>query len=412
MSALKQRLPDVATALVIALCAIWYYHANIAHQITGLAGPSDFSEYYRAAQSILNGRSPYENPAWFYPPLTAFLIAPFALTDYHTARWIWFVLCQASLLAAGFLLWRAAGRGRLLLCCVACVWAFGGSTRETFTNGQISPLLVLLLVLAYTQRSMQQGVFTGIGFAVKYIPGIVAFAILLNRGRRALAAFAAVALIAVLVPWGVLALAFSGPRTPSKAHYWMGTPAAFNWSIPGVVLRVLDRPAPGHRLPYNWEFGNVAADLHPLPRTHELLSVAAALAVLLTGVIILTVISGGALDDRQLPWAMIALVSLSLAAMPVSWFHYQILQYPGLALLLAHSLRERAWTIAACTVVCAALLNPLPVAALDHWTAAPPATLYLWTSVAPAACLGVFALALRNVRRKGSARAPIPSAPS
>jgi hypothetical protein len=103
---------------------------------------------------------------------------------------------------------------------------------------------------------------------------------------------------------------------------------------------------------------------------------------------------------------MIALVSLSLAAAPVCWSHYQVLQYPGIALLLASSIRLRAWRTTAAVVLCFLLLHRLPENALIHyhgehpdWTAASPLTLYLWTSVTPLACLGLFGLALSHVKR-------------
>jgi hypothetical protein len=112
------------------------------------------------------------------------------------------------------------------------------------------------------------------------------------------------------------------------------------------------------------------------------------------------------LNREQLPWALAGLVSLSLAAAPVCWSHYQLLQYPGVAMMLASSIRLRAWPSAAATAVCFALTYPLPELFLHRyydahraWTAASPATLYLWPAAAPLACLGLFALALVHVRR-------------
>ena len=374
---------QIVTVLILIVCAVWYYKANIRRQITGLAGASDFSEYYRAARDVLSGRSPYENPAWFYPPITAFLIAPFALTDYLTARWIWFVLSHLFFLAAGWLLWRLGGRGYVTACCVAGVWAFGGAAGEMFMNGQISAVLVLLLVVAYTRES---GFAVGLGFAVKYIPGVLAVALFFKRNWRALVAFAWVTVIGVVVPWLVLWFGFGGANAPGKARYWMGTPATYNWSIPAIVLRVLDPPR-GGQVPYNWRFGNVAAEMHPLPGYQAWLSVGTSAAVLLGGVLLLRGRVKG-------PWPMIALMSLSLASAPVCWFHYQVLQYPGLALLLADSVRRRAWALATFVVICGALLYQVPVAALIDSSA-----VYVWTSVTPVACLGLFGLAtVRSAR--------------
>ena len=370
---------QIVTALILVLCAVWYYKANVRRQITGLAGPSDFSEYYRAARDVLSGVSPYENPAWFYPPLTALLLAPFALTDYVSARWIWFVLSHVFLLSAAWLLWRLGGRGYVLACCIAVVWAFGGAAGEMFMNGQISAVLVLLLVLAYT---LESGVAIGVGFALKYIPGVLAVVLLFKRRWRALWTFVFVGVAGVLVPWLV-----AGGNGPAKARYWMGTPATYNWSFPAIVLRVLDPPR-GGLLPYNWQFGNVAADMHPLPSWQAWLSVATAAGVLLIGMAVLRNRATG-------PWPMIALMSISLAAAPVCWFHYQVLQYPGLALLMADGIRRRAWWWTTFVVICGALLYQIPVAALKATTSA----VYVWTSVAPVACLGLFGLATARSSR-------------
>ena len=371
-----------------------------------LSHESDFTVYYRAATAILNGQSPYENPAYFYPPVVAFLMAPFALTDYVTARWIWFLLSHGFLLSAGWLLWRAAGRGRMALCSIAGVWAFGGAARETLDVGQMGPLLVLIIVIAYTQRAQLREIAVGIGFVLKYIPGVLALALILNR-RRAMVTLAWVTLLGVVLPWLVLLWAFPGEKAPVSGHYWMGTPDMFSWSIPSVVLRILDPYTRGASLPHNWEFGHEAALLQLAPALRWI-SVSAAIVTLSAGIVALLLVCRGRLSREQMPWAMIGLVSLSLAAAPVCWTHYQILQYPGVALLLIHSIHLRAWRMTAVVIACFALAYQFPQAALTNyydqhggWTDVSPAMLYTWTSVPAFACLGLFGLALWNVKIAG-----------
>src|SRR5690242_4924244 len=152
MKVLRRHGADILTTVVVALCCFWYVKENVLRYTGRLADPSDFIHYHQAARAILHGRSPFGDPEYVYPPLIGFLMAPFGLTDYVTARWIWFLLSHAFLLAAAWLLWRAAGRGRIALCSIAGVWAFGGAAGESLSLGQIGPLLVLVLVLAYTQR--------------------------------------------------------------------------------------------------------------------------------------------------------------------------------------------------------------------------------------------------------------------
>jgi hypothetical protein len=134
------------------------------------------------------------------------------------------------------------------------------------------------------------------------------------------------------------------------------------------------------------------------------LSAGIAAGVLLAGLAALVTVCRGRLNGAQAPWAAAALISLSVAASPISWNHYQILQYPGLALLLCSAVRRRRWLLGACTVVLGALLYQIPREVLrayyvqhSGWSAASPATLYIWTSVTPVAALLLFGLLLRQL---------------
>jgi hypothetical protein len=400
-----QRFGSIFCAVIVALCALIYVRTNIVQPIPKLAGPSDFYAYFHAAEDILHGRSPYSDPVFFYPPLLAFLMVPLALLDYVTARWIWFVLSHLFLIGAGWLLWRDMGGGCIALCCIASVWALGGVIDETLRQGQLSPLLVFLLVIAYTHRGRLGGAFAGLGFALKYFPGIITLPLLLGRRWRALAASAVVALAGVLLPWLVILAFFAGAKAPVSATYWMGTPSMFSWSVPSVVLRLLTPITRGAPFPPDWEFGNVAATLH-LGHRLEWISVATSCTVLVIGVMALAVVCHGRLNGRQIPWAMAGLVALGLAVAPVSWTHYQLLQYPGVAMLLIAAIRRRCWWLALATAGSFALIYQLPERFLigyrdthHGWTTASPVTLYFWTSVPPFASLAIFALALVMTRR-------------
>ena len=90
--------------------------------------------------------------------------------------------------------------------------AFGSAFKETLDVGQLSPILVLSLVIAYSSRSNFQDGAVGMGFALKYIPGVLAAALILHRGWRAFLAFAGMATLAVLIPWGLLLWVFMGAR--------------------------------------------------------------------------------------------------------------------------------------------------------------------------------------------------------
>jgi hypothetical protein len=112
------------------------------------------------------------------------------------------------------------------------------------------------------------------------------------------------------------------------------------------------------------------------------------------------------LQARQVPLASAALIALALAASPVCWTHYQVMQYPGVALLLTHAAREKLWGLLAAGTTAAAFLYPIPVAVLrayfernNAWPNS-PAVMYFWTSVPVAASLLLFVLMTRELTPK------------
>ena len=390
--------------LCLAYCAVYYVKVNVADLLPSITdSPCDFTHYYRVSRCVIAAQSPYTDPEHIYPPTLAFLLTPVALTDYMTARWLWFWGSQAFLLLAAFLTWRALGRGPAAACSVACVWALTGPAAENFVLGQLGPLLVLLLVLVYWRAAATQGAAVAAGFSLKLLPGVLAIVPLLRRDWRAVAALITVTIVLVLVPAAVIAHWKTGPAFPGHADYWMGSPALLNWSLPAIALRAADPPVSPARVPVNWESGNLTRRLH-LPRGQRWLSAGIGAGLLLAGLAALLAVSRGKLNAAQAPWASAALISLSVAASPVSWSHYQILQYPGLALLLCHAVRQRRWRIGVGTVVLGALLYRIPAEVLfDYharyagWSAASPATLYIWTSVTPIAALVLFGMLLRQL---------------
>lgn len=391
-------------AAILAACALWYSFANVVQAARLVAiSPSDFIHYHRAASLLLQGRSPFAGPDFNYPPLIAILLAPLGWFSYDAARWIWFAFSHACLWTAAWICWRGVGADRAAALSVALVWAFGGAVQENLVLGQAGPPLVLLLAIAFTRSSATRGVAAGAGFALKFIPGILVAALLLRRDRRALAGFALAALLLAALPWTLIATQSRDAAAPNRMDYWMGTPAVLNWSLPAVMLRISDPLTPSGRLPYLWEFGNYLPNFRLQPRP-VLLSLGTAIALLAVGLAALAIVSRRRLSSAQMPAAMAGLIALALAASPVCWSHYQILQYPGVAVLLCAALRARAGILTASIALCAALLYTLPVTILrayvdryGGWTAASPATLYVWTSVAPLASLALCCLALRQV---------------
>jgi hypothetical protein len=270
----------------------------------------------------------------------------------------------------------------------------------------------LLLALAYTRRGWRQGIALGLGTAIKLLPGVAGLAILLAavgkrrpmRGTIVAAALSAVLLIAV--PW-LFVFRLDGPKFPAKGEFFSGTPAILSWSLPSAVLRALDSPRNGGPLPRNWYVGNNLMELQ-LPPWQKEISLAVAFVTFAVGVVVLAIATRGRLDAARLPLAMAASLSLGLAAAPLSWGHYQVMQYPAVALLLCHVVRLHLWRRAAATVVCGAFLYPLPVAVLtayyrhrgNSWEPAAPVTLHFWMSVTAVASLALFGLLIAEIRRE------------
>lgn len=395
---------EVAAQLLIGACIAWYLIANVWRVIPAIPkSPSDFSVYYRAGHALRQGASPFLQLEYDYPPLIAFLAAPLTLLNYIAARWVWFLFSQACLLLAAWWMWRALGSDRIAASSALIVWALGGAIAENLSLGEAGPLLVLVFAAAYTRKGIKQGAYIGFGAALKFIPAVLATALALRRDRRAIGGLAAGILGFLILPWLVFQYGLSGPMAPRTTGYWMGTPAILSWSLPSAVLRAMDPPKRGSHLPPAWEYGNATTEIAKPER--GLVSAAVAASTLGVGLLALLWISRGTLNANQSPFAMAGLLSLSLAAAPICWTHYQVMQYPGLALLLCTAWRRHSWVRLSSIVVLGACLYQLPVGVLTDyyrqhagWTADSPAILYFWTTLTPIASLALFALFLWEVR--------------
>ncbi len=378
-------------------CVFLYVRETIVRVVPALAGPSDFLVYQQGAVQVVNGNSPFTAVRYFYPPLLALLLTPIARLDYVVGRWLWFLFSQLCLLGSAWLLWRFLGRDWTAACIIALVWATGGAAFENLYLGQLGPQLLLLFVLAYTRTGWFQGSALGLAAALKVFPGLAAAALLLAPSRRAFVSFIVAAAALSAIPWIIVVAALSGPRKPVGESFVAGTPAILSWSLPSVALRALDPPREGMPFPRNWEIGNDAPSLQ-LPLRDRVVSLSVAAVTFFGGTALVFFTTRGRLSSAGVPWAMAAFVALSLASLPYAWTHYQLFQYPAVAMLLCYLWRSRRWGLGAFVLVCGALLYPLPVAVLRRyyeqrggsWAPAAPVTLFFWTSVAPLASLALF----------------------
>jgi hypothetical protein len=373
---------------------------------------ADFRNYYDAAVHLLAGLSPYEVKGFDYPPLTALIAVPVAWLPYPEARVVWLVANWLGLVAAGFLLVRILGSDRRALLAVAACWALSGTVAENLVLGQVNPLLLLLVVLAWWGVSRGNrgvaAVAIGLATALKLWPAVLLIAVAAFHWRRA-AAGAAAALIFLALSWLPI-LGLPPPHAPARTGYWLGNPALLNFSLPAVALRLADPPTPGQTLPLSWRNGNDSLAFQLPPRQGILSAGLAGILLALGGASLLWVARSGDGGGGQavLP-ALAAAVSLALVASPISWYHYQLLQFPGLALLArrwADRPAARPWWLARLLglAVLAAGLTWTQVIGVGRyvdrfgWTDQAPGWLWLASSLVPVLALVHFALQVREIR--------------
>jgi hypothetical protein len=405
--------------VVLVLAATSYVYLGWIAVWPYVARPeSDFVNYFQAARAIVEGRSPFSVPGFDYPPLLAIVVLPLVPLGLEGARWAWFCLGHACLLAAAGLMWRKLGADRAALLAVALVWGVGGTIAENLALGQLNPLLLVLVVLSV--GSVRGGAVPssaiGVATALKLWPGVLLVRDAITGSLRRSLQAALITLGLVVVPMLGVATLLPPPSSPPHAGYWMGTPALNNLSFPGTVLRILDAPKSGAALPQAWIRGNDPAWL-VLSVQQRVVSVGVAVIGLALGLILVFVSlrrRGAAQPDPALLTG--ALVALALAWAPLCWYHYRLLHFVGAAAICSGGLRRRRWSIVGATFL-ALVVATWTALAMDRlyigvfgWTAAVPTALWLLTSIVPFAdltlavlCVHASFATMHNERRSPAA---------
>lgn len=374
---------------------------------------SDFSAYWGAAGQLIRGLSPYTHVTYIYPPVLAILVSPLALLSYVLARRVFFVASVLVLLAAAALLARKqTGWKRLWpLCSLAVI----GSLSENLVLGQVQPLLLLLVVVAFLAASRRrqgiEGAALGLAAAIKLWPVLLLVSPATGRRWRALGVAAVVA--AVGISSTPLVGLLPGPTVPSATDYVFGTPAVLNGSVPGLATRWASRPAPGERTPESWYRAGGAPQTLVLSPPQRAAGAAAAAITLLGGLAVLA--AGGLLGThsrseeelRVLRWC--GVLTLALLVVPVSWYHYQLLQWLtltiGVPVLWRHARGLAAG--AALAVLAASWTAPTIVklaVGAGGWAGASPGRLFAASLVIPTA--GVVTLTILAVGARRVVKSP------
>jgi hypothetical protein len=382
----------VVWLLGVLLLGVYLYRNGMMVWPFLFRSAGDFIHFHAAGRALLQGESPYAE--WLaYPPLMPLLMAPFGALDLQAARIAWFLVSHACILGAALLLWRPLGADTAAFAAIAAVWALGGAAQETLGLGQVTPLLLLLVAWAFrtdSARPERSAAALGLAAAVKLWPGLLLAADLRPGRRRALLIGIGTAALGIAIPLVLLMTLAPPPWTPRNAGFWMGTPAPLNVSLPATALR-LTYERNGEEIPEDWQAGT-----HPrieLPAWRQAVTAGTAAATLLLGLLLVPVF-------RSRLHLLAALVALALLASPISWYHYQMMQFPGLALLTAEALRSRAWgRLAGVTALEFALTRSEFRDLLAGWPMLPGIVLVLMGAV-------LFVVLLNEGRRPSTGPAP------
>lgn len=361
---------------------------------------SDFAAYWGAARQLDAGRSPYLESAYLYPPATAVLCLPLARLPYVWARRAWFVLSLLAVVAAWALLTRTVGGLDRPGLVVGAVLAVVGTLSENLVLGQLQPLLLLLLVGAHwaARRRLEvlEGVLLGLAAGLKLWPALLALVPVTARRWRAVGVTVAVAGSLVVGGWS-LATALPGPSRPAGGDFLFGTPSVFSAGAVGVALRSLSVPAATEPIPSRWYRAGGHLQTLRLSGLDMGVGATVALLALVVGLAALAgtgLLSGG--PGAEGP-RFASLLTLALLALPVSWYHYQLLQVVTLVLLLEWWWpRQRAAAVAAVALVLAASWSVATAVAayvaVFGWGPGPAWLLVAAALTAPVALAGLLAV--------------------
>jgi alpha-1,2-mannosyltransferase len=403
------RPPVLRSAALLAFLILVYFFVQVLFVLPGLqAKLSDFSTFfYPAARAVLAGRSPYSVVGLNYPPLLPFVLVPLALLPSAGARLIWFALSHVFVAAAGIRMWRVLGGGWCGALAITGACATSGALFADLGEGQVNTLLLLLVVLALWPMAARPGhgpSALGVAIALKLWPGVILVGEALRCRWRAIARACGVALIFLLLPWLFVAAVLLGPTVPRRTDFWAGSPGALNGSLPGVALRLLDRPKRGAPLPEQWVAAH-SVETFELTRPQAAISLGVAVVLFGVGTAALARMNRlGALASLA-PLLGAAFIALTLVSAPVVWPHYHVLQIPGVAMLGERFIRRRSWHwllflgVATLVSTWSAALIMGPYLAHFGFVVTHPLLVWTLTSLTPAGALAILLLLLTELKR-------------
>lgn len=313
-TAARRALDPVATAILIALVAWWWYVLAIEGSPDDWA--FDFRQFWQGGRDVVENVSPYPPRALVatahdllgpeaireafrfpYPAGAAVALAPFGLLAFHTAAAVWSALLIVAILAA---IWIVGVRDWRILAVVVTSAPVISSVRL----GTLTPLLVLLLAVVWRWRDgrFAPGAALAVAIALKLFvwPLVVWLAVTRRWLQAGIACVGASAL--TLGAWA--AIGFNGfADYPELLRRLSDVVADRGFSL--VALGV--------------ELGLSRGSAEALPWVIGL--------ILLVGVVAVSRRRGG--DRRAFSLAVVAAIALT----PIVWLHYFALLVVPLAVV-------------------------------------------------------------------------------
>ncbi|MFD6859245.1 glycosyltransferase family 87 protein [Rhodococcus sp. NPDC060090] len=207
---------DSSEALV--KCMMWpvavmlVIHRTVILAVNG-ARTDDFTGVYRAAVAFWNREPVYTavyqhvDPHYLYPPSGSLLIAPFAVVEPESSRWLFIGVNAVAVLVAVYLVVRMFGftaRSAALPVVIGISFASESVINTlvfTNINGVILLGQIAFLVLLLARRDLWAGVAIGLTFAIKPILAPLLLLPLLRRQGKVLITAAAVPILLTALAW-------------------------------------------------------------------------------------------------------------------------------------------------------------------------------------------------------------------
>ena len=299
-----RRVLGFAVGVAAGVWLVWTYIDKLHNAINANQAPHDLAVFLRAGHEVVHGVSPYAYRAdstYAYPPLLAFIAAPFHMLGAGSATFLWMVLSIAAIVLA--LWWLGLRDWR----CYALALLFR-PTQSALDLGTVGPLLLLSVAALWRWRDtvVAAGTALGAGIALKlFLWPLVVWLAITRRVRAAVAAVAAT-LALVLIPWAVIGFAGIG-HYPGLLRHLSRDEASGSYSVVALVVRA------------------------HLPEGVGLaVSIIVAVALLAAAVWVARD-ERMTLLDRDVATLTLALAA-ALAASPIVWIHYFVLLLVPLAL--------------------------------------------------------------------------------